>query len=314
MVKKKSTKSDGLTTRMPNSTLKERTLVIGSGATVVQFGGSQPLRRTAHLAAAGIAGGGVVDDRARRRRDRRGQQRRPLRAAGAGVAHARVAHERQDVDEHEVLHRHRAGVLHPQAVLERAAVSVPAEVETGAAVAGPLDRLAGDELGDARHGGGAGGAAEGLGRVAVAVEVEGVGLGRAGAAQDEAGGVLSRFTSLDRLPNGAPLRIVVLRWIHTSWPTPRLPLPAFHCQRSSVRPVPAKFGICSKTLGRRQAGAPVVERPGDEDEVDRQQIGHHHVFQGDRIAGPRVAAHEQAQGYRLARVERSAAGEVVLQG
>ena len=42
--------------------------------------------------------------------------------------------------------------------------------------------------------------------------------------------------------------------IHTCWLTPRLPLPAFQRQRSRVRPVPAKFGICSKVWG---AGRPV---------------------------------------------------------
>ena len=42
MEKKKSTMSNGPTTRLPNSTLNERTEVIGSGGTVVQLGGSQP--------------------------------------------------------------------------------------------------------------------------------------------------------------------------------------------------------------------------------------------------------------------------------
>ena len=41
MEKKKSRVSAGPITRLPNSTLNERTLVIGSGGTVVQFGGSQ---------------------------------------------------------------------------------------------------------------------------------------------------------------------------------------------------------------------------------------------------------------------------------
>src|SRR6185312_1491794 len=62
-----------------------------------------------------------------------------------------------------------------------------------------------------------------------------------------------RVKVLDSAPKEAPLRIVVLMLIHTSWPTPRLPLPAFQLQRRRVRPVPAKFGTCWK-LG---AGRPV---------------------------------------------------------
>ncbi len=106
-----------------------------------------------------------------------------------------------------------------------------------------------------RHVDGAGRAAEGLGGVAVAVEVERVGLR---AAPCSAGRGRGRrcpgSTSFDRLPNAAPLRMVVEMLIHTCWLTPRLPLPAFQRQRSSVRPVPAKFGIWSKTWG---AGRPV---------------------------------------------------------
>jgi hypothetical protein len=48
-------KSKGCTTRLPNSILYERTLVIGTGGTVVQFGASQLLVGPTHLAAAGIA-------------------------------------------------------------------------------------------------------------------------------------------------------------------------------------------------------------------------------------------------------------------
>ncbi len=40
--KVKLTTSSGPTTRLPKSSLKERAAVIGTGGTVVQFGGSQP--------------------------------------------------------------------------------------------------------------------------------------------------------------------------------------------------------------------------------------------------------------------------------
>ncbi len=269
--------------------------------------------RAADLAAAGVAGGRVVERGAGRRGDRRGEQRRPLRAAGVGVAHAGVADERQDVDQHEVLHRHRADVLHPQAVLEGAAGERagrggdrsrrrrcpgwscwrPAG-RCGATVMVPVARQRVSAVSPSPSS---------RGRRPARCRCS-AGRGRRAS--------LSRVKSFDRLPAGAPLRMVVETLIHTCWLTPRLPLPAFQRQRSSVRPVPAKFGIWSKTCG---AGRPVLwssNVQAEKTRVDRQQVGGDEVRQRHRVAGARVAAHPQAPGDGLAGVERTAAGEVLL--
>ena len=126
------------------------------------------------------------------------------------------------------------------------------------------------------------------------------------------GASLSSVKSFDSGPATAPLRMVVAMLIHTCWLTPRLPLPAFQRQRSRVRPVPAKFGICSKVCG---AGSPVpwssklqlakTRSTGSRSVAIRPSHGH-------RIARLRGAAHPQPPAHRLAGVERSAAGEVVL--
>ena len=139
---------------------------------------------------------------------------------------------------------------------------------------------------------GAGRAAEGLGGVAVAVESSGSAWELPEQRCAESGRVAVEREVVGRaLPDGAPLRMVVVMLIQTCWLTPRLPLPAFQRQRSRVRPVPAKFGICSKTWG---AGRPVPWSSKvqlEKTQVDRQQVGGDQVLQAapDRSTARRCA-------------------------
>jgi hypothetical protein len=187
--------------------------------------------------------------------------------------------------------------------------SVPAEVETAPP---SLDGFLRGELCDRGDVDRTGGRAECVVGQAVVVEIEGVGRRTAAAALGqpwiiggEIEGVAQRSERGAHADGGRDENPDLL--VDAEIAAAGVPRPA---QQRPPRAREVRY--LREGLRRREAGALIVEGPGDEDEIDREEVGGREELERRRVAGTGIAAHAQTVGDGLSRVERAAAGEVVF--